>query len=513
MSSDNAMPKEVLSEQLAELRNSTLTADENIVAQQMGDTGQAVVLTDSRIMILKAGLSATGSIDGRNVTALTFEEVGAVNLRQGPMGAVIQIVGKVKNPDSGVRPPENMAIFSGEMKIRKLEALADKFTSISKLPTNRIGWSPDPSVETYPLADQAQELEPVKSSKTRKPRASRKTAVVEDVPTDAEIPAISEILSITDKLVQVQERSVDEIEFDLSGIGMYEQPVVVKDDVKETKKGRKKKSLAEEIYGEFLESEPEPVAVAQISEPAPVIAESVPVEPVQTVEKLIYKPEIEPIPAIQEEAPVVEPEVVFDLVEEDLVSDKEIYRPNPKLAMYRPKKKRMSMAVALIFTVLILMVLAGVAVLNRNILIDLSSGSSSQMTSSGRKTHSRNRYDVVRYRETIASLVAASDSDSYRLEKALTSRNVSGIRNTISTSSHDKLLRKLHGMQPPKGLQTAQTQLESGVRERKVVATSLSNALSGADTVDAAKTLARLQSADNKVRRALDRVNYMERAY
>ena len=143
MTSDKRAPRGTLDERLAEARDGVLLDGEKIVAQEIGDQGQAIVLTQSRIILLKAGLAATGKLHAQTSKAYTLREVTSVNLRKGPAGAVIQIAGDTERRPAKGGVPDNVIVFSGARRVKKCEALADKIEHLLGRPVERTEPTPE----------------------------------------------------------------------------------------------------------------------------------------------------------------------------------------------------------------------------------------------------------------------------------------------------------------------------------------------------------------------------------
>ncbi len=129
MASSKKDGREQLDELLAQLRDRTLTEDETIVAQAQGDHGQGVVLTSKRVLVLKAGITATGKIDGVVVGEFPFESIASVKVRKGPLGAVIQICPSVQDLLAQGDVPNNVVVFTGPKRVKKCEWIAARIES------------------------------------------------------------------------------------------------------------------------------------------------------------------------------------------------------------------------------------------------------------------------------------------------------------------------------------------------------------------------------------------------
>lgn len=230
---DKGAHGERLDERLAEARDEVLLAGESVVAQECGDQGQAVVLTDSRLIVLKAGITATGTLDGRKTGAFPFQQIKTVSVRKGPMGAVIQVSGDAAGSDD--ERPENLVVFSGPDNVKRCDAIAAKIESALGRPVERIeprlelaaeetDSSQDNVVsESGPEVSTAQEAaqEETKPSKRRGGRVAKSLAeemygdasATQSVEPVAEEPAAIELESAPDVIGHGIEQTSDEPAF------------------------------------------------------------------------------------------------------------------------------------------------------------------------------------------------------------------------------------------------------------------------------------------------------------
>ena len=124
MTSESGGPQGITDDRLAEARDSVLADGETVVAQAEGDQGQGIVLTNSRILIVKVGVTATGVANGRLIGNFPLQEVTAVHLRRGPLGAVIQLCAAQSSASPGPGAPDNVIVFTGQPRVKKCEAMA-----------------------------------------------------------------------------------------------------------------------------------------------------------------------------------------------------------------------------------------------------------------------------------------------------------------------------------------------------------------------------------------------------
>ncbi|MHB9037884.1 MAG: hypothetical protein ACYC64_14595 [Armatimonadota bacterium] len=240
MASDKGAHKDGMDERLAQSRDAALLDGEEIVAQEMGDQGQAIILTKSRILIIKAGLTATGTLNGQTVGAFALDEITAVNVRKGPMGAVIQVCVDGRQQIAQAGPPDNVIVFSGDQRVKKCDAIADKIESV--------------------LGKSVERIEP-KTDDTKPDKEREQVEAVEQ-----------------------------------SAVGTEEIVEIVEDVSKPMRGGRQAKSLAEEMFEEMTVSEPDP--------PEPEAVEAVAItavfEPVSEPENVTYEAVADDIPVAEE---------------------------------------------------------------------------------------------------------------------------------------------------------------------------------------------------------------------
>ncbi len=125
-------------ERLADALNLALSGGEQMVAREAGDQGQAIALTSAHIIVVRAGLAATGEMEGRKTTKFALADVAAINLRKGPLGAVIQIVSNRPHSESPSGAPDNVIVFTGPGRVKKAESFADAIESATGKTVNRV---------------------------------------------------------------------------------------------------------------------------------------------------------------------------------------------------------------------------------------------------------------------------------------------------------------------------------------------------------------------------------------
>lgn len=160
MTSANDTPNGDFDERLAQALGAALTSGEEVVAQETGDQGQAIALTKSRILLAKAGFAATGELNGHKVSGFGLEEISAVNLRKGPLGAVIQICteGNGASPhdgDAGPRTgtPDNVVVFTGPGRVKRAEAFVAQIEFLAGKQVNRVEHSARPAAPAIHVSE------------------------------------------------------------------------------------------------------------------------------------------------------------------------------------------------------------------------------------------------------------------------------------------------------------------------------------------------------------------------
>ncbi|NLN75667.1 MAG: hypothetical protein GX139_05110 [Armatimonadetes bacterium] len=150
-------------ERLVSVIQNELAQGEQVVAQEAGDQGQAIALTGLRIIIAKAGLSATGELHGLKVGSFKLSDITAVNLRKGPLGAVIQICDDAADNASVGPRPDNIIVFTGADRVKKAQAFASDLEALTQMSVNRIDPTSKPVKEAAavvkPAAPEVQEAD------------------------------------------------------------------------------------------------------------------------------------------------------------------------------------------------------------------------------------------------------------------------------------------------------------------------------------------------------------------
>ena len=136
----------------------TLSAGEEPVIQLNGNSGEALVVTDSRVIILKAGYSS-GAMFGRKAKSFPFEQISSVETSKALIAGRIQITaaGTMEMSSragfTNTREAENIVNYSpGERKAH------ERFTAAAAYIRERIAAAKKP-VATPSASSLADELE------------------------------------------------------------------------------------------------------------------------------------------------------------------------------------------------------------------------------------------------------------------------------------------------------------------------------------------------------------------
>ncbi|MGI6296808.1 MAG: hypothetical protein ACOX3G_12100 [Armatimonadota bacterium] len=173
MASTNRTGPADFDERLAEAIRSVLVEGERVIAHEAGDQGQGIALTDSRIILVKAGLAATGELNGQRIGVYDLQSISSVNLRKGTLGCVIQISADASQNSADGRRPDNVIVFTGPGRTKRAEAFVSAVEESAQIVVNRV-----------------------------EPSAAQKPKVVESVPGEAQATeAVAETAAIPEEVV------------------------------------------------------------------------------------------------------------------------------------------------------------------------------------------------------------------------------------------------------------------------------------------------------------------------
>ena len=125
----------------------SLTPGERVLASLHTSVGEAIAVTPSRILILKAGLFANAGMFGNKAISYSFQDISSVENREGPLGGHVKILAAGVQ-ESGSAPfqsgvhstwgknseAENVVTYGGTKRsvIRKVVALIQAKTDIAR---------------------------------------------------------------------------------------------------------------------------------------------------------------------------------------------------------------------------------------------------------------------------------------------------------------------------------------------------------------------------------------------
>lgn len=474
MAPEKGARKEELDERLIEARDEVLLPGENVVAEESGDPGQAVVLTDSRIIILRAGITATGMLNGRRTGAYPVSQITDVSLRKGPMGCVLQVCGEGVGASPDERP-ESIVVFSGPDKVKCCEAIADRIEKMIGKAVERI--EPKSAPESVPASESSEAVsvaEPIAES------------VTEPVAT-ASAPASEPVVE------------------------------VAKPKERKSRGGRVAKSLAEEMFEECTPSESvphrpadQPVYASQAA-PEVTVPETVP-QPVAEM------PEVAPPPQVVEDIMQAGPEATEQHnVTEDAEPESEDepnaaldsgFRPNPNLPKPVRRKSRGSGKSVVLIGGLMAVLLMGIAItapLREQNSKPVAEVNIAKLTNNATVLR-RQFIDVSSYRAKTVEIIKASDSSIAAVRSAVSSQNPQVIQSALRNDATDSAWTELSGTKAPAGLAEARERLVSGLFIRK---SAVEGAMTG--TVSAADTLRKLADADRQIAAGFEVIDRMLR--
>lgn len=191
MTSSNRADFAGFDERLAEAIKGALATGEQVMAQEAGDQGQAIALTRSSIIIVKAGHTATGELNGQRAARFELKDVSAVNFRKGPLGAVIQICSNVEQSAPDGSRPDNVIVFTGPGRVKKAEAFLAE-VALTNCVVNRIEPRASHSV-TPPVVTERVEAETQTEETSSRSEAAARTYSHEEIQQPEEIPEEPEL--------------------------------------------------------------------------------------------------------------------------------------------------------------------------------------------------------------------------------------------------------------------------------------------------------------------------------
>lgn len=442
MTSDTGASRGGLDERLAQARDAALQPGEEIVAQEAGDQGQAIVLTKSRVLLLKAGLTATGSVDGRRTSAYTADQITAVHLRRGPMGAAVEICTAQKPLHAEKAPSDNVTIFSGAQRAKKCEAIAARIAAVLDRPLERIE-APQSADSEAPIEippDPEEEAAPAKPKGGRKHK-SLAEEMFEEISNEREPGDTADKASAPTASPESQEETWE------------------------------KGSL-------------EPVAVQQAQDMPRPARDGELVEPAEPRQARHERPEAEPL---QPSGPDVEPEAVAVGL-----------APNPYLP--KPaKRQRGPNPVLVLLCLLAAFVAVGVAVTTP--LRNAPHKVPMRVTApSGRPATLK---AVSAYKLQTASILRQSEDAAATLRKALASGDRQALLSAATADGCEQAWRNMSGLSAPPGFAAARESILAGLRIRKETCAEVLGSLQSGSQIDKHRLIGRLDESNRLIKRGV----------
>ena len=449
MASERSASSNNLDERLEKTRDNSLVQGEKVIIQAMGDLGQAIVLTDSRVFILKAGITATGSLNGEKATIFKYDEISCVRLRRGPMGAVIQVISTQISDDSQVIPPGNVLVFNGDVKVKKSEAVAAKMKSMG-LNVERIGF------ENEAIQPQTPKIKKVRTTKNKD-------------------------IEVNEAVVKAEESAIQDNDEIIASKEVTEN-IISPDEIKPQRAKKVKMSLAEEMYAEITntdsetENKTQPIYEEQKNE---ILTQSESIENVPEVvsvnESISYAKtdfDLEPIEmqenvvsqAIIEEISSTEVEEPVDEKSELNLAD---FRPNPRLPKPVSRVKNNNNQMLVLFVLLAIIVIGGIAYMKpaskpapkTEVTINID-----KLTLSPKSI--RKQLEAIEEYKTEAIKIVKVSADA-------SSGFVTAFRSNSKTAQYDDALdnacRDIEALTAPSGLALVKQNLTKALFDRKTV--------------------------------------------
>ncbi len=482
MASTHGGSQSEFDDRLAKALDSTLLAGEEVVAKEVGDQGQAIVLTDSRILVLKAGLAATGELNGQAASAFALSDVVAVNLRRGPLGAVIQISAQVQASVDGTRP-DNVVIFTGPGRVKKADAFAATVESMAGKTVNRI----EPQARSEAAPEQSAKVEPASQE-----HVAQVEPAVSEPPTQAE-----QVITPSEVVEAVEEHPAPE----------------------RPKGGRVYKPLAEMMYGEMTQASP---ATPVYEAPVPPVREAAESPVQEALEAPVAEPLVPHQPLRAEPASALDFDLSFVQPQEESTTECETedepeqvqsspYSPNPRLPKpmrYRHYQGPNKVLVA--FGVLAALMLVGMAVIAP--LHDTSTvtvAPSADSTNDVRKVQLQ-LTAVTNYRSDVAKLLAKADAEATSFKSAARSRNKSSMVSCSKLGATDRAWQDLSDLQAPPGLAEAKQNMLDGLAARKNAISIAAASASAGSSADVEETLRRLAGSESQIKSGLSAIDLVK---
>ncbi len=454
-------------ERLAAVRDSALFEGENVVAQEEGDQGQALILTDFRVLVIKVGITATATSHGQILGAFPLGDLSAINVRKGPLGAVIQVCTERKELLAESGPPNNVVVFTGPQRMKKCEAIAALIEGSLGKPCGRI---------------------PPKGA----PRSVESTKLVQPE-------------SVASESVEAAEQGPGELVIEAQA----DAQASAKTEAESSKRrgGREERSLAEEMFAEMMGGAPDPTPPARpepgVKKPAKPAADARPSAPEAAAASEPQAP-----PASQS-VPASIIESINDVAEPAIRTEQ--FEPNPFLPKPIRNRNRAAGKVLVLFGSLAALMLVGMAVT-----APLRAPDEAPVVNTNITVVTDNPQVARRHRMVVADYqakVAAIASQSKRTMSAVSSAVHSGTKGAgsagLQSDALDKAWQKVSAIPAPPGLAGAKESLTSGLFIGKTAVANLSGGLQTATPPSANETLARISEATMLINKGLASISKM----
>ncbi len=450
MTSDKGVAGDAFDERLAKARDSMLVQGEQITAQVEGDQGQGIILTDSRVIVIKVGITATGEPNGRVTGSFPLSEITAVNVRKGPLGAVIQICASGPAAAPPGAPPDNVVVFTGSQRMKKCESIAARIEQALGKPAARM----------------------------EAPREQSQTAIPE-FPTDVEdAPAAAEAAA--------DELRPDPVE-QLPAAEAQPEPEAVPEK-KTGRGGRKAISLADEMFAELSGQDVPAPPVELAPPPAPEPAR----EQVSTPEPVLQSAATEEAPAEPDEAA-------------------QHFGPNPNLPKPTVRTHGHGRALVLLGG-LMAAVMVGIAVtapLRAPKRAETTVVSAAQLTMN--PSLIRKQQAAVRdYKTRVIELLAPSNQAALAVESALQRGDRKAMAQALQSAPTDRAWRSVSSVAAPAGLAGAKDSLVSGLFIRRNALSTLSIELASSGNVGVKEALSRLADSRSLIDKGMAAIDAMQ---
>ncbi|MGQ9455705.1 MAG: hypothetical protein ACUVRS_03905 [Armatimonadota bacterium] len=477
---------EPLNERLASIRNKTLNTDETIIAQAKVDHGQAVVVTSERILIIKAGITATGKIDGEIVGRFPFSDISTVKIRKGPLGAAIQILTNnqpAPKPDS---VPDSIVVFTGPHQVKQCEQIAEKIEAALGKPLERIEAPSDKDAQTI-IPETTTEREPIS------PRTDKSD-------TSESLPGTTEVVNQDSAPLEPQKLVQDVTQEQLESVlALNERDLPVSNKAQHRR--QQPRSLAEEIYEELVESQSGAGSSynAADDEKKQTRAESMnetTTEEVDSSQPAPINPSAESKP---EKAQL-----------EQRLEDKPCIASNPKLP--RPIRRKAGKDKTLTLLLLLLASLfAGIAAIAPSRLasptIETKSVQTPKSIPQNKNLLYKQALKVLEYKRTIFTQVTEATRFLYALETAITNGDKATIAHLSEQPKLEEVFNSIRAIETPPGLAGARDHIISGLTLARTCVARISVDLQVSQGKNLREELAELREARLKLHEGLTSID------